>query len=132
MVVKALIDAGADVNCRRNMAGIPPLLFAAGLGHAPVVLALIKAGADVNLADAAGRVPLLLAAEAGIVKCVSLLIYAGVNIRYVYPDSGGATALTCAKNNGRDEVVKLLEKAACWGCRIQWDKLHEIFGGIAE
>ena len=131
MVVKALIDAGADVNCRRNMAGIPPLLFAAGLGHAPVVLALIKAGADVNLADAAGRVPLLLAAEAGNVKCVSLLIYAGVNIRYVHPGSGGDTALTCAKDNENAAVVKLLKKAACRECRIQWHRLQHAVGMCA-
>ena len=93
MVVKALIDAGADVNCRCNLGGIPPLLFAAVCSPAPVVWELIKAGADVNLTDYPGRTPLLLAAEDGNEKIVSLLIYAGVNIRYVHPGSGGDTAL---------------------------------------
>ena len=45
--VKALIDAGADVNARLK-SGTTALMIASGSGHTETVRALIDAGADVN------------------------------------------------------------------------------------
>jgi cytohesin len=59
-VVKALIEAGADVNKARMTAGrrcTRPLT-----GHEAVVKALIEAGADVNKARDDGETPLHMAA----------------------------------------------------------------------
>ena len=47
-VVRALIDAGADVNVQ-NQFNETPLHYAAKAGSAEVVRALIDAGADVNV-----------------------------------------------------------------------------------
>ena len=47
--VKALIDAGADVNCLNE--GETALILAAVMGHAQVVAHLIEAGADPQLRD---------------------------------------------------------------------------------
>ena len=60
-VVKALIEAGADVNKARDD-GWTPLYTAASNGHEAVVKALIEAGADVNKADNDGKTPLYMAA----------------------------------------------------------------------
>ena len=48
--VKALLDAGADVNCL-NEGGQTALILAAVMGHAEVVAHLIEAGADPQLRD---------------------------------------------------------------------------------
>ena len=56
-VVKALIEAGADVNKAADD-GETPLYTAASNGHEAVVTALIEAGADVNKADNGGKTPL--------------------------------------------------------------------------
>ena len=53
-MVKALIEAGADVNKADN-GGWTPLYRAAQNGHEAVVKALIEAGADVNKADKTAR-----------------------------------------------------------------------------
>ena len=47
--MRALIEAGADVNKARDN-GVTPLFIAAHKGHEAVVRALIEAGADVNKA----------------------------------------------------------------------------------
>ena len=61
-MVKALIEAGADVNKARND-GWTPLYSAASKGHEAVVKALIEAGADVNKAENDGWTPLYIAAQ---------------------------------------------------------------------
>ncbi|MYA36262.1 MAG: ankyrin repeat domain-containing protein, partial [Gammaproteobacteria bacterium] len=45
--VRALIEAGADVEARRN--DRTPIFFAAVFGHADAVRALIEAGADIGV-----------------------------------------------------------------------------------
>ena len=55
-MVKALIEAGADVNKAADD-GETPLYTAASNGHEAVVTALIEAGADVNKADNGGKTP---------------------------------------------------------------------------
>ena len=77
-VVKALIEAGADVNKPAsphtlNASGqrtgvihdVTPVYTAAERGYTHVVIELIKAGADVNQATSDGFTPLYVAAQNG-------------------------------------------------------------------
>ena len=57
-VVKALIVAGADVNCQ-DIYRLSALMFAAVYGHLDVVKVLIAAGADVNCQDKNGETVLM-------------------------------------------------------------------------
>jgi ankyrin repeat protein len=52
VILKALIEAGADVNAQGSNMGSTPLTFATQAGNPMIVMELIKAGADVNLARA--------------------------------------------------------------------------------
>ena len=63
-VVRALIEAGADVNKAKNN-GVTPLYIAAQDGHEAVVRALIELGADVNKAKDTGATPLYINAQEG-------------------------------------------------------------------
>ena len=99
-LVKALIEAGADVNplasphffilnavwphTKRKrtsvLHNVTPLFDAADKGHTHVVMELIKAGADVNQANSEGATPLYHAAQKGHEGIVVALIQAGVQI----------------------------------------------------
>jgi ankyrin repeat protein len=57
-VVRALIEASADVNMAATDDGVSPLCIAAHKGHETVVRALIETGADVNKAKDNGVTPL--------------------------------------------------------------------------
>ena len=53
-IVRALLDAGADVDARQQ-AGVTPLMGAAANGSVELVRMLLDAGADPSLRDEAGR-----------------------------------------------------------------------------
>ena len=58
-IVKILVEAGADVNCRGydpDMGEITPLMYAVCWGHIDVVKYLVENGADVNAACKEGKV----------------------------------------------------------------------------
>ncbi len=76
--VRALIDAGADVN-KSTSNGICPLHMACEEGHLEVVKTLIDAGADVNKSTSNGICPLHMACEEGHLEVVKTLIEAGAN-----------------------------------------------------
>ena len=77
-VLRALIQAGADVN-KADDTGGTPLVVGAQNGHQAVVRALIQAGADVNKAGDNGWTPLLIAAQNGHQVVVRALIDLGAN-----------------------------------------------------
>ena len=61
-VVKALIDAGAEVETQ-IFYGVRPLMLAAGSGEAGVVDVLLKAGADPKARNEGGRTALMMVKE---------------------------------------------------------------------
>ena len=98
-VVKALIEAGADVNKAKND-GETPLYMAASNGHEAVVKALIEAGADVNKADDDGWTPLYMAAANGHEAVVKALIEAGADVNKARDDGGRRCTLPLQRPRG--------------------------------
>ena len=75
-IVRALVEAGADLNQARE-SGATPLHAASYKGHLAVVKYLVEAGADLNPGNYEGSTPLALACRAGHKKVVAYLKRAG-------------------------------------------------------
>ena len=107
-VVKALIEAGADVNGVSDDDGMPDLMFAVNVGVLGIVEALLSADADPNCTDSSGRTPLMEAAgQRGTTKLVQLLLDAGADKSL--KDEDGETALDHAQTWENGRIVKLLK-----------------------
>ena len=109
--VKAELDKGVDANTKDRGAGVPPLLWAALMGHVEVAELLIANGADLDGTDKYGNTPLHYAAHHGRKETTKLLITKGADVN-VKRDNG-KTPLDNAKH--KPEIADLLRKH---GCRI--------------
>jgi ankyrin repeat protein len=108
--VKALLDAGADVNLpSRESMKVTPLASAAAAKQTELARVLIAHGANVNARAASGHVPLHEAAANGNVELVKLLIDSGADANAKTDD--GKTPLAFAIEYKRDEVVDLLKES---------------------
>ena len=74
--IKAMIDAGADVNAKDEH-GMTPLMWAAQNQNSDVIAALLKAGADLNAKDGKGNTALDRARAYKNEKAATALIKAG-------------------------------------------------------
>jgi uncharacterized protein len=84
-----LLDKKYDPNRRDPQTGMPPLMYAAGLGNTKVMRELIKAGADVFDTDTkAGSTALHKACQAGSLEAVKMLIEEGAFIDAVAESTG--------------------------------------------
>ncbi|MBA3815862.1 MAG: ankyrin repeat domain-containing protein [Parachlamydiaceae bacterium] len=137
-IVKLLLEAGADPNiidpsrmsnCELNFSdqtfknGDTALMRASGRGHKEIVELLLNAGADVNVQDLCGDTALILAAEHAHeddhAETVKLLLNKGANPNIkrntkdmvTFRSLNDWTALMCAANNAKKEIVELLLKA---------------------
>ena len=112
-MVKALLEAGADVNAHDQL-GWAPLIKAAynaeqNRGFADVVQVLIEAGANIEAPIGYGVRPLMLAAGYGETAVVEVLLKAGADI--LAKNEGGFTALMMVKQKHYVDVVNLLHEA---------------------
>jgi ankyrin repeat protein len=107
-VVRALVEAGADVNTEKDD-GVTPLYIAARDGHDALVRALIEVGADVNKANDDGVTPLYMAAYYGHEAVMRALIEAGADINKAIEN--GATALYIAAESDCEAMVRALIEA---------------------
>ena len=100
---------GFDVNEKNNF-GRTPLYYAAGWGHATIVVTLLSAGADAHAKDNDGETPLHRAADNGHSTVVSLLLSAGAKAD---EEAGFVrhTPLHLAAGSGHAAVVSLLLSA---------------------
>jgi ankyrin repeat protein len=107
--MEALLAQGIDVNSKTGT-GRTALMGASFTGNARVVKTLLAYGADVNLADNAGTTALMDALVFGNEDIVNLLITAGADVN--------AAVINKAKKTGRDNLIKILEKA---GAKVTGD-----------
>ena len=92
--VRALIEAGADVNRKGHFDPETPLLVAIEAGNYESMDMLLEAGADVNLSNSRSVTPLIHAAYCDWYEVVKRLIVAGADVNSV--DNNGRTALVAA------------------------------------
>ena len=103
--VRALLQAGADVNTRRAD-GATALLWAAHRDELEMADLLLRAGADVNAAENRGVTPLALACENRSAAMVAKLLAAGANPNAA--QTSGVTPLMTGARTGDLDVVKTL------------------------
>jgi len=106
--VKALIDAGADIDALGSYGGTA-LIQAARVGHTKIVGLLIDAGADVDAQDNDGDTALILCAMKGEAECVNALIGAGADINA--RNCVGFTALMFSTARGHTQTIESLLSA---------------------
>ena len=113
--MKALIEAGADVNKATDSEMFPTALFqAVDEGHEAIVKMLIDAGADLDAVNDDGSTALALATtrdketEKQETEAIAkMLIAAGADLNKARTD-GGATPLFAAAAWGQEAIVKAL------------------------
>ena len=103
--VRALLDAGADVNVRQPD-GATALHWAAHWDDAEMARLLVRAGADVDAAGAYGVTPLSLAAANASAALVEFLLEAGADPNAVR--DSGETPLMRAASTGSVAAVEVL------------------------
>ena len=117
-----LLRAGADVN-RRDPAGFPPLLLAAGLGQAQLVELLLTAGADVlALEPRMGTSALHKAAQAGHVDVLNLLLDHGAFPDQQSPVLGSTPLMDAVEYQHEAAVGLLLRRSARTTIRNHWQQ----------
>jgi ankyrin repeat protein len=104
LVVRKLLDGGADVNAR-DAEGNTPLILASFYAGPKCLELLIDKGADVNAANKAGATALVRAATSH--EKVQLLVVAGANVR-ARTALGNTPLILAARRAGNSRTVKLL------------------------
>jgi ankyrin repeat protein len=109
-IVKALLNAGADVNLpSRESMKVTPLASAAAAKQTDIARELIAHGANVNARAAGGHIPLHEASATGNVELVNLLIEHGADVNTKTDD--GKTRLDFATEYEQPEVIALLKES---------------------
>ncbi|KAH7114765.1 hypothetical protein B0J13DRAFT_488099, partial [Dactylonectria estremocensis] len=98
VVVKLLLEKGAEIEAKDSEHGRTPLSWAAENGHEAIVKLLLEKGADVESKAEYGRTPLWWAAEHGHEAIVKLLLEKGADVQCKDEDS--QTPLSWAARNG--------------------------------
>ncbi|CAM9884700.1 unnamed protein product [Pylaiella littoralis] len=105
----AIVSMGLiDIN-QREPKGCTPLMFAVGMGHAPVVKVLLNRGANVSIEADDGFTALHLSAQNGHLAVAKMLIEAGAELEAT--DTMGSTPLYSASLRGHWRVMRALIEA---------------------
>ncbi len=106
MVVRALLEAGADPNIALYKVSYRALHSAAQEGHDAIVIELINHGADVNATTQFGETALISAAYRGKTSTVRILLSHGADP--LLASKNGITASSWATRRGYPETASLL------------------------
>jgi ankyrin repeat protein len=112
-VVKALLERGANINST-NWAGWTPLMQACAQLHEELAKFLVEQGADIHMKTKYSGTALIFAAGTGQYELTKYLLDKGADPFVEITgtdDEDGMTALSYARREGYDDVIKLLEKA---------------------
>jgi ankyrin repeat protein len=121
-IIKALIDAGADVDAV-TCQGHTALMMAIYYNHIHMVEILLEAGADVDISQKNGMTALMWAARRGYTASVVTFINADADLNKV--NQHGKTALALANKKKHYHIVRLLEaKQIAMRKKAQWVSLH--------
>jgi hypothetical protein len=104
--VRALLDAGADVNATDGN-GDTPLILSAFLGHTDTVRLLLDRGAAINVRNNVGNTALIEAASMNRTEILRLLLDRRADVGAV--NISGLTAADAAQRENHWEVVALLK-----------------------
>jgi hypothetical protein len=105
LIVRALLDKGADVNAK-NKNGNTPLRFAAMADDTDIVKALLDKGADMNMRNELGTTALMYSASEGRLDIVKLLLEKGADVNI--KDGSGMTALMWASEKNHTNIARAL------------------------
>ena len=116
VMVRLMVEAGADVNAAEGFGGNTPLHEAVENGNAEIVQILVDAGADIEAEGFMGRTPLGLAAEEGATEIMQILLGQGADNGTPEGEDKqspaiGSEALFTAIKKGDVETVRLLVEA---------------------
>jgi ankyrin repeat protein len=109
MLVKALIDAGADVNFTKDFGSYTAVILATKANRIKSLELLLKAGAEVNVQDTYDKTALSYASERGYSEAKALLKSFGANATEAiewYKEKYGDNAFIQATTEGRADVVE--------------------------
>ncbi|KAH6988821.1 hypothetical protein BKA56DRAFT_709913, partial [Ilyonectria sp. MPI-CAGE-AT-0026] len=98
VIVKLLLEKGAEIEAKDSEHGRTPLSWAAGNGHEAIVKLLLEKAADVEAKDAYKTTPLWQAAKNGHEAIVKLLLKKGADVES--KDKYGQTPLWWAAESG--------------------------------
>jgi ankyrin repeat protein len=106
-VVRALLDAGADVN-QVEGGGATAIYWAAFQGDTEIIKLLLEKGADPDIAKKDGYTPLLIAKGRGQNQAMILLLNRGADVNKA--DNKGRTLLNWASSTGNSKWVNFFLK----------------------
>jgi ankyrin repeat protein len=112
LTVLQLLNAGVDVDTKREKDGMTPLLWAIVCGAAQTARLLVRRGARWDVPDEDGRMALPLAAKEGFELVVKDILEKGADVETRWGENDD-TLLGIAAREGKHTVVRvLLEKGA--------------------
>ncbi len=126
VMVRMLIQAGADLNAETRLGALTPLFIAAKNGNAAILELMLAAGANANSPNAQGTTPLMLAAASGIPDAVRVLLATSADVNAT-ESAYGQTATMFAAALNRSDVIRLL--AAAGADLDVTSEVHELHGG---
>jgi hemoglobin len=103
-VVRALVQAGANVNAQDGVKRCTPLHMAARRGNVEVAAALLDCGADIEARDSLGETPLRRAVNCNKIQVAALLLARGADP--ASRGSKGMTPVSAARNSAMKRLFR--------------------------